>query len=168
MSGAPDPSAPSGAGGPEALRDLPQEFFAALLRASEDEGYRFVRRVRTEWDRGSSTFSEPGEVLVGVAEAGQLVAIGGLMRDPYAGDPSVGRLRNVYVMPACRQRGLGTAIVGQLMERAASSFRMVRLRAGSAGAARLYERFGFRPVEGVAECTHILAFPARPAAPGAS
>ena len=52
------------------------------------------------------------------------------------------------------------ALVTALVEDPRKSFKCVRLRAESAGAARLYERLGFVRIENP-DATHILEFESR-------
>jgi predicted GNAT family acetyltransferase len=69
----------------------------------------------------------------------------------------MGRIRKVYVRPAWRGKGIGGALVTHLVGEARKHFSCVRLRAENAGAARLYERLGFVPVES-RDATHLLQF----------
>ena len=141
---------------PVRLHELVDAEVQPLLRASEAEGFDFVRRVVTEWRDGKQRFAAPGEALLGSRVDGHLVALCGLMRDPYLDDPEVGRLRNLYVLPERRGLGLGASLTRRVLELAPPAFRLLRLRAVDARAARLYERFGFRPVTALASCTHVL------------
>jgi ribosomal protein S18 acetylase RimI-like enzyme len=138
------------------LADLAGEQIGPLLAASEAEGFRFVRRVVSEWDTGVNRFAARGEALLGCVLGGRLVAICGLMRDPYLGEAAVGRLRNLYVLPEYRGRGLGSALTRRVMELAEGSFRVLRLRAATPQAAALYERLGFTATGDVENCTHVL------------
>jgi GNAT superfamily N-acetyltransferase len=79
------------------------------------------------------------------------------MRDPYQREATVGRLRNLYVLPEFRGRGLGSALTRHVVELASSSFRVLRLRAGTPQAAVLYERLGFTPTTGSEDCTHVMS-----------
>jgi ribosomal protein S18 acetylase RimI-like enzyme len=83
------------------------------------------------------------------------------MRDPYLDDATVGRLRNLYVSPSWRGRGLGASLTRRVIELAPAAFRLLRLRAADQRAARLYERLGFAPVTGLPHCTHLLPLAAR-------
>ncbi|MDR3753517.1 MAG: GNAT family N-acetyltransferase [Terracidiphilus sp.] len=128
------------------------------LRAeARAEGHNFMERLANEWQSGTNRFDAPGEMLCGYLENGLLVAVGGLNHDPFAGRADVGRIRRVYVRPAWRGKGIGTALVSALINEARQSFACIRLRAENPSAARLYERLGFEPIAD-ADATHILIF----------
>jgi GNAT superfamily N-acetyltransferase len=131
------------------------EGFQRLRRAADAEGFAFVGRLESEWRAGVNRFDGAGECLLGALISDDLVAIGGLNRDPYAGDRQIGRLRRVYVLPAFRGSGVGRALVTALLARATGVFRCVRLRTETPAAAAFYERCGFRPARG-GEDTHSL------------
>ena len=143
---------------PVPLNALPDEQIGPLLAASEAEGFAFVRRVVREWASGANRFSGRGEALLGSFVDGRLVGICGLSRDPYLDEPTVGRLRNLYVLPAYRGRAIGTALVRRVVELAGSSFRILRLRAATPQAAALYERLGFAPTTELENSTHVIRF----------
>jgi GNAT superfamily N-acetyltransferase len=116
--------------------ELSRDRLSALLAESEASGYRFVRRLADEWDRGINRFSRPGEALLAAECGGQLVGVCGLNVDPYQGDPRVGRVRNVYVLAACRGRGIGRRLVGRAVAEARA------VSTGSACGARRRARRG--------------------------
>jgi ribosomal protein S18 acetylase RimI-like enzyme len=145
---------------PVRLTELVSSDIAPLLAASEAEGFRFVRRVVREWESGAHRFSGHGEALLGCLRGGRLVGICGLSRDPYLNEPTVGRLRNLYVLPEYRGRGIGSALTRRVIEITGSSFRVLRLRAATPQAAALYERLGFTPTASVEDCTHVMRFDA--------
>ncbi len=136
---------------------LPIRGLDELCAEARAEGYNFMERLANEWQSGMNRFDAPGEMLCGHLENERLVAAGGLNRDPFAGRAEVGRIRRVYVHPAWRGKGIGTALASALIKEARRSFVCVRLRAENPGAARLYERLGFEPIAD-ANATHMLPF----------
>lgn len=143
---------------PVCLTELAREQIGPLLTESEAEGFAFVRRVVNEWDSGANRFLGEGEALLGCFLDGHLVGICGLTRDPYQNEATVGRLRNLYVLPAYRGRRVGTALAHRVIELAASAFRVLRLRAATPKAGALYERLGFTATTELDNCTHVLRF----------
>ena len=139
----------------ERLTDLPPAAVAALVAASERDGWRFVRRLADDWAAGTVRFDRPGEALFAARVGGAVVGVCGLTIDPYAADPAVGRVRRLYVLWAFRGRGVGRGLVEAVVRAARGRFRTLRLRTESPEAAVFYERLGFRPVAGVPDCTHV-------------
>ncbi len=133
-------------------RDLP-DGIGRLVEAGLDEGFPFVERLVREWHSGANRFDAPGEVFLGVHEASELRGFGGLNVDPYCAEPGVGRVRHLYVEPGARGRGLGAALVRELVRRAAPRFERLRLRTRHAGA--FYESLGFVRVD-EPDATHVL------------
>jgi N-acetylglutamate synthase-like GNAT family acetyltransferase len=108
-----------------------------LIAESETQGYRFVRRVIDEWERGANRFSRPGEALFTASVEGAIVGVCGLNVDPYLDDPRIGRVRNVYVAHAYRGQGIGRRLVEQAVAAARGSFDKLGLRAEEEGPASL-------------------------------
>lgn len=135
--------------------ELPLPGWEELRKEARIEGYKFIETLAVEWSTAANRFDAAGETLLGVIDQGMLAAVGGLNCDPFAADPKIGRLRRIYVRPGWRRRKLGEALVAALVDRARDHFNTVRLRAENAGAARLYERLGFAPIENP-DATHIL------------
>lgn len=119
----------------------------ALRGEAAMEGFRFMDRLVREWEARTNRFDRAGEVLLGACAAGELLAVCGLNIDPYAGGADTGRLRHLYVRPAARRRGIGSALVRQALERAEGVFQAVRLRTETREAAAFYARHGFLAVE---------------------
>jgi GNAT superfamily N-acetyltransferase len=136
---------------------LPIPGFDQLCAASRAEGYNFLDTLAAEWFSGANRFDQPGEILLGALDQGILVAVGGLNRDPFLADPTIGRIRRIYVGAASRNRGIGTALVTSLLDHARQHFATVRLRTDNPTAARLYERLGFQPIADP-HATHALTF----------
>lgn len=124
------------------LLSMPEDIWL-LRNAGREEGFDLVERLVTDWNAWSNRFDVHGEVLLGARRDGRLVAVGGLNRDPYVDDPTVGRIRHVYVHPEARGEGVGRQLVSELVNRARRHFRRVRVRAGPPGADVFYERLGF-------------------------
>ena len=133
---------------------------AGLLAESERAGYRFVRGLADDWADSTERVERPGEALFVAWAGAELVGVCALTRDPHATDPSVGRLRRLYVLEAWRGRGVGAALVAAVIRAARGHFARLHLRAEEPGPARLYERHGFAPAGGVAGATHVLVFAA--------
>src|SRR4051812_41520489 len=94
-----------------------------LLAESERDGWHHVRRLADEWAGGTNRFRRRGEVLF-VARAGTtIVGVCGLNIDPFAADPTVGRVRRVYVLRAFRGRGVGRRLVEAVVRAATGRFR---------------------------------------------
>jgi GNAT superfamily N-acetyltransferase len=106
----------------------------------------------------ANRFEREGEILLGVFRGAGLIGVGGLNRDPYLGDPAVGRLRHIYVLGAERREGVGRRIVERLLEHARQRFARVRLSTGRA--ASFYEKLGFEPTD-EANATHGMTFDRR-------
>jgi GNAT superfamily N-acetyltransferase len=126
-----------------ALLPPPWPALEPLIEESQREGFRFLVRLRTEFEDGGNRFDAPGECLLGCDVGSVLVAVGGLNRDPYAAEARVGRLRHLYVSQAHRHRGVGRALVERLVALARPHFDVLQLRTDTAAAARFYERLGF-------------------------
>ncbi len=114
-----------------------------LIEESQREGFRFLVRLRTEFENGSNCFNAPGEALLGGWHGSDLIAVGGLNRDPYTSESRVGRLRHLYVCPAFRNQGIGQALVEALISIAWPHFSVLQLRTDTQAAALFYERLGF-------------------------
>jgi GNAT superfamily N-acetyltransferase len=136
------------------IETLPTYALAPLLEASTAEGFRFVERLVREWEAGHTRFDQPGELLLAAYDGESLVAIGGLMPDPYTGDPTLGRLRHIYVRPDARRQGIGRRLVDLLERRAEGTYRALVLRTDTATAARFYEQLGYMPLPPGGTATH--------------
>jgi GNAT superfamily N-acetyltransferase len=136
------------------LDPLPAAAVEVLADESTREGFRFVRRLLDEHGAGEVRFDGPGEVLLGVYDGADLIAIGGVTRDPYGDDPSVGRVRHVYVRVSHRRGGIGARLIAALEERARVHFAALVLRTDTEAAARFYEALGYVPLAPGGTATH--------------
>jgi GNAT superfamily N-acetyltransferase len=137
------------------MASLPDDI-AALLGASLAEGHNLVKRLVDEWDDGFNCFDRPGEIALQARLGAKLVGVGGLNRDPYLHDPTVGRIRHLYVLPEARRHGVGRSLVLALIDRASPTFRRVRLRTIQPEASRLYLALGFEETGDEPDATHVF------------
>lgn len=137
---------------PREVTGLPPGF-ARLRDASLAEGFRMLERLEQRHREGP--FDGPGEGLFAASEGDRLLGVAGVCVDPYLDDPGVGRVRHVYVDPAGRRRGIGRALLGRVVERAAGAFVRLRLRTEEDDADRFYRALGFVPVS-ERDATHAL------------
>jgi ribosomal protein S18 acetylase RimI-like enzyme len=140
----------------ERLVQSPAEGLGALIAESEAGGLRLVRRLVDEWTSGANRFDRPGEALFVARIAGEIVGVCGLNLDPYAAAPTIGRVRHLYVSLAHRRRGIGRRLMAEVVAAARGRFERLHLRTTNPAAAALYERLGFRRLDDVPDCTHVL------------
>ncbi len=150
-----------------AVDGLSPEALAPLAEESERSGWRSVRRLADDLRSGANRFDRPGERLFAATYGAAVVGVCGLNVDPYADEPKVGRIRRLFVLNAYRGRGVGATLVRMAVAAAAGRFRRLRVRTENAQAGRLYERLGFLPVFGMADCTHVLELAESAANPAA-
>ncbi len=128
------------------LADLPLADLVPLIEQSLAEGHRMIVRLRDEWLDSSNRFDRPGEALYAAYAGGVMAGIGGRNIDPYGGDPSVARVRHVYVLPAFRRLGVGKALTQRIVNDAQGRFASIVLRTRNPEAAALYAALGFTSV----------------------
>jgi len=121
----------------EALRDSPWAF-----AASEDSD------VGVNAELMSSRIIEPGQVTVGVLDGEKLIGIAGMVRNRHGKMAHRANIWGVYVTPSARGRGVGEAIIRELLTIARTwpGLDSVSLQVSvrSEGAKRVYERLGFK------------------------
>lgn len=125
----------------ERILRLPRDI-SKLVLESEQEGFKFLRRLVSDFEDGSNLFVGAGECLLAVKDGGNLIAIGGLNKS----DVNTGRLRRIFVSRECRNRGIGKLLITTLENHAVKSFKEVVLYTDSFLAAKFYESRGYSAV----------------------
>ena len=128
-----------------------------LLQESQVQGYSFIDRLVSEYEDGTNRFALPDEALFGVYADEQLIAIGGLNRDPFLENNDIGRVRHVYVLADFRRQGVGTLLLRHIIEAARPHFRLLTLRTFNEDAAKFYVSLGFQSTNEMPNATHILS-----------
>ncbi|VVE60886.1 GNAT family N-acetyltransferase [Pandoraea anapnoica] len=136
------------------IEDLPPQL-TDLEREAAAQGFRFLGRLIEEWETGKNRFDKPGERLLVATHSGCLVGIGGLNVDPYDSTGDTARLRRLYVANDFRRRGIGEALVYELLLDAHHRFRVVRLSTDTDAGDAFYSRLGFVRIKD-ANATHML------------
>lgn len=121
--------------------DALPDVLAVLVAESQQQGFRFLYRLQTEFQSGANDFRLPGEGLVAAFEAERLVAIGGVNQQ--TGMPYTGRLRRFYVAADYRRQGVGRELLTVIEQVAASYFRELYLFTDTLEAAQFYQRQGY-------------------------
>lgn len=139
------------------LREITSADLPALARLAEEasrEGWSFVERAVREYEDGTNTFSKPGERFWGIFVGKECIAIGGLNRDPYAEDETVGRVRHLFVSEKFRRQGLARRLMGLIVSQAKLNFTVLRLKTDNPVAATFYASLGFERQKGH-KVTHV-------------
>ena len=129
----------------------------ALVDDASAEGFGFMGRLVSAWEEGSNRFDRQGEAYFAVWRGNKMVGAGGLNRDPYSPDATVGRVRHLFVSRSARRSGAGSALMRVIVEHARCEFDMLRLRTTTPRGAAFYEALGFMR-DGAADASHILRF----------
>ena len=132
------------------------EEFVPLIQASTTEGYNFVQKLWDEYQSGENDFRGQGDILLGIYQEGQLIGVGGVHRDPYLNQPTIGRIRHVYVLPEHRRGGIGKMLVQALIDHGTAHFTTFTLRTMTAHGRAFYTALGFSDTPHYENATHWL------------
>lgn len=128
-----------------------------LIMQSKEEGFRFVERLVNDYKNGTNTFTNLGEALFGVFnEKGEIVAIGGLNKDPFSNEPYIGRLRRFYVSKEYRRNGIGSLLLKWIINEAKNDFKILILHTDTQQADDFYISFGFSKENRYPNSTHYM------------
>lgn len=128
-----------------------------LVKQSKEEGFCFLERLVNDYKDGINTFNIAGEVLFGVFnEKDELVAIGGLNIDPYSNKQNICRLRRFYVHKEYRRIGLGSLLLGRILDEAKKFYKIVVLHTDTEQADHFYTSSGFSKGHLFPNSTHFM------------
>ncbi len=128
-----------------------------LVQQSKEEGFHFVERLVNDYKNGSNTFKHFGEGLFGVCnEEDELVAIGGLNRDPFSNEQYIGRLRRFYVSKAYRRNGIGSLLVQRIIDEAKGYYKILVLHTDTEQADEFYTSIGFSKEDLYPNSSHLM------------
>lgn len=136
------------------IKHLSAEELAHLAAESKRDGFRFLQRLIEEYESGINTFNQHGEALFGIYNDQQLIAIGGVNKDPFTSKEGVGRLRRCYVSSKYRRLGIGTLLVKNVISHARNHFHTLVLYTDTSEGDRFYRSLGFSKVESK-NATHV-------------
>ncbi len=136
--------------------ELPLPQVDQLVDESVGEGFQFMLRFVDEWNLGVNRFDQTGEAMYAATVDQQLVGVCGLNRDPYVDDPSVGRLRHLYVRTTFRRKRIGKELVQAVIDDARHDFLLLRLRTDNTVADRFYRSIGFLCCSENSNCSHTM------------
>ena len=131
----------------------------SLVKQSKEDGFRFVERLVNDYKNGSNTFNHSGEGLFGVFnEEGVIVAIGGLNKDPFSNELSIGRLRRFYVSKEYRRNGIGSLLVKKIIDEAKIYYKILVLYTDTEQADKFYTSLGFSKENLYPNSSHFMKF----------
>lgn len=131
----------------------------SLEKQSKADGFRFIERLVNDYKNGSNTFNYSGEGLFGVFnEKGVLVAIGGLNKDPFSNELSIGRLRRFYVSKEYRRNGIGSLLVKKIIDEAKRYYKVLVLHTDTEQADNFYTSLGFTKENLYPNSSHFMKF----------
>ena len=131
------------------IDDLPDDFERLRAEAAAD-GHRHIERLSQDWNNGTQRFADDGEALLAAYQAGELVGIGAITREPSTITEPALRLRRLFVSPGARRNGVARTIVAALVQEGFDNAALLAVHAGDAIAVAFWEAQGFQPVAGQA------------------
>jgi len=131
----------------EPIQELNIKEIEPLIEASEQEGFKFLTRLKNDWISGANRFDKINEQLYQVKQGVQIIAIGGINNNPYQEVGEVGRIRRVYVLPEYRRKGIGRKLTLHLLDTFMDKYEKITLRTDTEEASKFYESIGFKNVK---------------------
>lgn len=136
--------------------DLDKTDITDLVNESLSEGHLHISRLLEDYKSGRNRFSEEGEALFAAFLKDQIIGIGGLNKDPYLNDNSIGRVRRLYVLKSFRQHGIGRKLMDAVIQEAKRHYTVIVLNTDNPVADKFYRSLGFSDQLSYNNCTHYL------------
>ena len=128
----------------ERITELPDSLMTLVVE-SEQQGYRFLRRLVNHFQNGENRFCCTGEALFATTYQGALVGIGGVNIQPDS-EGMVGRVRHLYVANRYRHLGIGRQIMAVIEQHSQHHFAKLVLFTDTSSAEKFYLSLGYEPV----------------------
>ncbi|KIL51419.1 hypothetical protein KP77_09310 [Jeotgalibacillus alimentarius] len=129
---------------------------SSLIEESLSKGFRFLQRLKDDYDSGLNRFSLEGDGLWYITNLNsEVIAIGGINRQESADDEAIGRLRRFYVRGAERGKSVGAILLARILTLSADHFDKVVLFTDTVKAAHFYEKHGFLKADSDCHYSHF-------------
>jgi GNAT superfamily N-acetyltransferase len=132
---------------PTRIRSVSPNDWTEILRASQGEGHNMVNRLLTDFDSGTNRFDSPGEILLVHLDSDSVVGVCGLNLERETCFGKAGRVRRLYVIPGCRNAGLGRCLIEAIISFASAHHDVLTVNVGKLAARGFYEHIGFTPID---------------------
>lgn len=129
----------------------PAQALTPLMIESEQEGFRFLKRLEQDWLNQINCFNQSGEAFFAVYQQSDLIAVGGVNRD----SETAARLRRFYVAKAYRRLGVGSVLLKHLLGFAKQHYQVISLKTDTQVGDQFYQALGFLPYL-TEQTTHVL------------
>ena len=128
-----------------------------IIKQSKEEGFLIGERLVYDYKNGTNTFNNFGEALFGVFNNnGEIVAIGGLNRDPFSNKPYIARVRRFYVINEYRRNGIGSLLLKYIINEAKKYYKILVLRTNTSQGDNFYTSYGFLKGNIYPSSTHYM------------
>ena len=125
------------------IRKLPIDI-AVLLNLSQQEGFKFIKKLVDDFNSDQIKFNLNGEALFEVRDiTNTLIGIGGITVDSHSSKNNTGRIRRFYIHPTYRRLAVGSLLLKHIEQHAKDFFDQLSLYTDTEKASIFYEKNGF-------------------------
>ena len=137
------------------ITELPIQLEQLIFQAQQED-FRFLTRLKSEFETGLNQFDQQGEALFAVYKNDQLIGIAGLNQQPHDLENSlsinklnfsstqIARIRRFYVHPSFRQSGIARKLLTEIERFAQQYFKILTLYTDTTGAAAFYQACAYQ------------------------